>query len=83
MFLMNPKREDTRMRQTRRKYEDSHKDIRQKRSGNFQAMMPREDFVRVCAFVDEHKITKVQFVKEAFELMQHKYDVITDGSDNK
>lgn len=78
---MNPKREDTRIRQTRRKYENSHKEVRQMRSGNFQAMMPREDFVKVCAFVSAHKMTKVQFVKEALELMQQKYDATTIDSE--
>ncbi len=71
---MNAKREDTPSRVSRRNYEERNKDKRSQASGNFQTMLPRADFEEVCSFVKENNLTKVQFLKEALELMKKKYN---------
>lgn len=71
---MNPKREDTPGRLSRRNYEERNKDKRASASGNFQVMMPRADYEDVATFVQEHNLSKVQFLKEALELMKQKYN---------
>ncbi len=71
---MNPKKESTPIRENRRRYEERNKEVRRSRSGNFQAMMPKADYDEINAFIAESGLTKVQFMREAIELMKQKYN---------
>ena len=69
---MRSKLDDTARRVSRRKYEERNKEERKKTSGNFQAMMPRELYEEINAFIKENNITKVQLVIEGYEAMKEK-----------
>ncbi len=71
---MVTRREDTATRISRRRYEETHKEKRKQKSGNFQTMIPREDYEEINAFLKANKLTKVQFIKEAYEIMKTKYE---------
>ena len=67
---MVTKKEDTPQRIARRKYEQEHKEQRQQKSGNFQTMIPRELYEEINAYLKENNITKVDFIKQAYEIMK-------------
>ncbi len=71
---MNPKRSDTPARESRRKYEEANKEKRRASSGNFQAMLPRKEFDEICAFLEERGITKVDFLRMAFDLVKERIE---------
>ena len=64
------RKENTPMRETRRRYEERNKEKRQAASGNFQTMIPRELLDEINAFLKERKMTKVDFIKKAYELLK-------------
>lgn len=64
------RREDTSRRVARRKYEEKNKELRKEKSANFQTMVPRELFEEINAFLTEKGITKVEFIKKAYEIMK-------------
>lgn len=64
------RKEDTSRRVARRKYEEKNKKLRKEKSANFQTMIPRELFEEIDAFLTEKGITKVDFIKEAYEIMK-------------
>ena len=53
-----------------RKYEEKNKEKRQAASGNFQTMIPRELFEEINAFLKERNMTKVDFIKKAYEYLK-------------
>ena len=61
---------DTPQRIANRKYEARNKEKRQAASGNFQTMIPRELFDEINAFLNERKMTKVDFIKKAYEYLK-------------
>ena len=67
---MVTRKEDTPQRVANRKYEEKNKEKRQAASGNFQTMIPRELFDELNAFLKERRISKVEFIKKAFEMMK-------------
>lgn len=67
---MRSKLDDTARRVSRRNYEERNKEERKKTSGNFQAMMPRELYEEINAFIKENNITKVQLVVAGYEAMK-------------
>ncbi len=67
---MVTRKEDTSERIARRKYERVHKEQHQQNSGNFQTMIPRELYEEINAYLKENNITKVDFVKQAYEIMK-------------
>ena len=67
---MVTRKEDTPERQAKRRYEDKNKEKRQEKSGNFQTMIPRELLVEINAFLKESRISKVDFIRRAYELMK-------------
>lgn len=67
---MVTRKEDTPQRVANRKYEAKNKEKRQAASGNFQTMIPRELFDEVNAFLKERRMTKVEFIRKAYELMK-------------
>ena len=48
------------------------KEERKQTNGNFQAMMAREKYEEINAFLQENNITKVQLVIEGYEAMKAK-----------
>lgn len=68
---MVTRKEDTPQRVANRKYEEKNKDKRKAASGNFQTMIPRELFEELNAFLKERNISKVEFIRTAFEMMKN------------
>ena len=65
------RKEDTASRVARRKYEEKNKELRKEKNANFQTMIPRELFEEIDVFLIEKGMTKVDFIKKAFEIMQN------------
>lgn len=68
---MVERKEDTPERLARRKYEEKHKDKRKEKSGNFQTMIPRELFNEVNKFLKEKNMSKVDFIKKAYDNLKN------------
>ena len=69
---MVTRKEDTASRVARRKYEEKNKELRKEKNANFQTMIPRELFEEINVFLTEKGMTKVDFIKKAFDAMQNK-----------
>lgn len=67
---MVTRREDTSKRVARRKYEEKNKELRKEKDANFQTMIPRDLFEEINAFLKEKGMTKVEFIKKAYEIMK-------------
>ena len=63
------RRENTPIRQARRKYEEKNKDKRKQVSGNFGTLIPRALFDEINAFLKENNITKVQLIKAGYKAL--------------
>ena len=68
---MVTRKEDTPQRVANRKYEEKNKQKRQAASGNFQTMIPRDLFDEINAFLKERNMSKVDFIKKAYEFMKN------------
>ena len=64
------KKETTPRRAARRSYEERNKDKRKQTSGNFGTMIPRELYDEINAFLKERNMTKVDFIRTAYEIMK-------------
>ncbi len=69
---MVTRKEDTSKRVARRKYEEKNKELRKEKNANFQTMIPRELFEEINTFLTEKGITKVDFIKNAYQIMKQK-----------
>ena len=67
---MVTRKEDTPQRIANRNYEARNKEKRQAASGNFQTMIPRDLFVEINAFLKDRNMTKVDFIKKAYEMLK-------------
>lgn len=67
---MVKRKNDTPQRIANRKYEEKNKEKRQAASGNFQTMIPRDLYDEINAFLKERNMTKVDFIKRAYEIMK-------------
>ena len=65
------RKEDTSKRVARRKYEEKNKELRKEKNANFQTMIPRELFEEINAFITVKGMTKVDFIKKAYEIMKN------------
>ncbi|MCH5157752.1 MAG: hypothetical protein J1F33_01010 [Clostridiales bacterium] len=63
-------KEDTPARLARRRYELKNKEIRKASSANFQVLMPRSLYTEINEFLSDNGITKVDFVKYAYEMLK-------------
>ena len=70
---MVTRKEDTARRQSRRKYEEKNKEQRKEANGNFQPMIPLELYEEITEYLKDIGMTKVQFIKEAYELIKEKH----------
>ena len=68
---MVTRKEDTPQRVANRKYEEKNKAKRQAASSNFQTMIPRELFDEIATFLRERNMTKVDFIKRAYEILKN------------
>lgn len=68
---MVTRKEDTPQRIARRKYEEMNKEKRRLASSNFQTMLPRELYDEIDAFLKERHMTKVEFIRRAYEIMKN------------
>lgn len=68
---MVTRKEDTSKRVARRKYEEKNKKLRKEKNANFQTMIPRELFEEINAFITVKGMTKVDFIKKAYEIMKN------------
>ena len=67
---MVTRKEDTSKRVARRKYEEKNKELRKEKNANFQTMIPRELFEEINTFLNAKGMTKVEFIKKAYEIMK-------------
>ena len=67
---MVKRKEDTPQRVANRKYEEKNKNKSKQTSGNFQTMIPRDLFDEINAFLKERNMTKVDFIRTAYEIMR-------------
>ena len=65
------RKEDTASRVARRKYEEKNKKLRKEKNANFQTMIPRDLYEEINAYLKKNKITKVDFIKMAYEIMKN------------
>ena len=68
---MVTRKEDASKREARRKYEEKNEELRKEKNANFQTIIPRELFEEINAFLTEKGMTKVDFIKEAYEIMKN------------
>ena len=67
------KKEDTRERIIKRKYEQTHKEERKKASEQFNTRIPRESYEKICSFLKEHGVSKVELIFAGYEALQNQY----------
>ncbi len=67
---MVTRKEDTARRQSRRAYEERKKEERNAKNSNFQTMIPKELYDEIDAFLIEKRMTKVEFIKQAYEYLK-------------
>ena len=67
---MVTRKEDTPQRVARRKNRQKNKEIRKEKNANFQTMIPRGLFEEINTFLTEKGMTKVDFIKKAYEIMK-------------
>ena len=68
---MVTRKEDTPQRIARRKYEEMNKEKRRLASSNFQTMLPRELYDEIDVFLKERNMTKVEFIRRAYEIIKN------------
>ena len=68
---MVTRKEDTPQRMARRKYEEMNKEKRRLASSNFQTMLPRELYDEIDVFLKERNMTKVEFIRRAYEIIKN------------
>jgi len=64
------RKENTPMRETRRRYEERNKEQRKQKSGNFGTMIPRELFEEINSFLKRYGYTKVQLIEAGYKALQ-------------
>ena len=61
------------MRETRRRYEEKHKDERKAANKVFGTSIPRKDCDEIDEFLREHNITKVALIYAGYEALKAEY----------
>ncbi|MCD7724605.1 MAG: hypothetical protein LUI12_03490 [Clostridiales bacterium] len=81
---MNPKKPSTPQREARRRYEEKNRVKRRAENGNFQTMLPRQEYDDLCQYIEKEGMTKADFLRKALSLMkENKNDTInSDRIDN-
>ena len=76
------RKENTPMRETRRRYEERNKEQRKQKSGNFGTMIPRELFEEINSFLKRYGYTKVQLIEAGYKALQDALGKLVDGYDD-
>lgn len=70
---MPRRKEDTPSRITRRTYEERHKDERKEKNTLFGTSLNREYAEEINAFLQKHKLTKVEMIVAGYQALQSQY----------
>ncbi len=70
---MSNRKEDTLERNNRRAYEERKREERRRKNANFQTMVPRELYEEIAVYLCDRNMSKVQFIKQAYEIMKENY----------
>lgn len=68
------RREDTKLRVSRRKYEESHKDERKLLNKVWGTSIPRKDAEVIDKFLVEHGLTKVDLIMAGFATLVERFN---------
>ena len=71
--MATEKKEDTSIRLRKRKYEERHKEERQKATKVFSTLIKTEQLAEINAFLAKHHITKVNLVFAGYEALKSEY----------
>ncbi len=71
---MVTRKEDTARRKSRRAYEERKKDERKAKNSNFQTMIPKELYDEIDTFLKTKGMSKVEFIKQAYEYLKTQED---------
>ncbi len=64
------RKEDTPIRVSRRKYEETHKEKRQEQNKVWGTSIPRKEADKINAFLEKHHLTKVDLIMAGFKALQ-------------
>lgn len=64
------RKENTPLREARRKYEEKNKDKRKAVSGTFSTYMPRNELDEINEYLSKNGITKVELIRVGFETLK-------------
>ena len=67
------RKEDTKLRVSRRKYEESHKEERKLLNKVWGTSIPRKDAEKIDAFLVEHGLSKVDLIMTGFSVLMEKF----------
>ena len=67
------RKEDTKLRVSRRKYEEVHKDERKLLNKVWGTSIPRKDAEKIDKFLAEHGLTKVDLIMAGFTTLMEKF----------
>lgn len=67
------RKEDTKLRVSRRKYEETHKDERKLLNKVWGTSIPRKEAERIDAFLVEHGLSKVDLIMAGFTTLMEKF----------
>lgn len=67
------KKEDTPIRERKRRYEERHKEERKKATKHFDTLLKAEKVDEINAFLEKHRITKVELVLTGYETLREQY----------
>lgn len=68
------KKENTPMREIRRRYEENHKEERKLTNGQFNTYIPRKDLDEMNEFFAKYNLTKVQIVYAGYEFFKEQIE---------
>lgn len=68
------RREDTKLRVSRRKYEETHKEERKLLNKVWGTSIPRNDAEKIDKFLVEHGLTKVDLIMTGFVTLMEKFN---------
>ena len=71
------KKPETPIRKARRKYEEVNKELRNQATKQFNTRLSRETHDMICAFLKQHRITKVDLILAGYETLLNQYDTKT------
>lgn len=67
------KKEDTPLRQRRRKYEETHKEERKEKSKVWGTSIDRELAEEIDEYLEQHNLRKVELIYVGYKALQSKY----------